>query len=98
MNFCVTEQPYLTFPVMTEIRVKVEPDSSEFDVEEAQIPRIELESEAENGRANQELKNRLEQVTGKKIGIISGHKSRRKKIVVDMPEEELRRKIGEFDG
>lgn len=98
MIFCVTEQPYHTFPVMTEIYVKVEPDSGEFKVENGQIPRIELESEAENGKANQELKRRLKDITGKKAGIVSGHKSRRKKIAVDMPEDQLRRKIGEIDG
>lgn len=98
MIFCVTEQPYLTFPVMTEIYVKVEPASDEFKVENGQIPRIELESEAENGKANTELKRRLKDITGKKIGIVSGHKSRRKIIVVDMPEKELRRKLGEIDG
>lgn len=79
--------------VMTEIHVKVEPGSSEFDIEERQIPRIKLESEAENGEANAELKRRLEQLTGEKAGIVSGHRSRRKKIVIDMPEDELRQKL-----
>jgi uncharacterized protein YggU (UPF0235/DUF167 family) len=83
---------------MTEIYVKVEPGSSQFKVENGQIPRIKLESEAENGKANTELKQRIENITGKKPGIVSGHRSRRKKIVVDMPEEELRRKLGEANG
>lgn len=83
---------------MTEIYVKVEPDSREFRVENGHIPKIYLESEAENGQANDELKRRLKQITGHKTGIVSGHRSRRKKIVIDMPEKQLRQKLGEKHG
>lgn len=98
MNFCVTEQPYLTFTPMTEIHVKVEPGSDEFRVEYDHIPKIHIEAPAENGRANEELKRRIEEVTGEKTGIVSGHRSRRKKIVTGLPEEELREKLRDIDG
>lgn len=99
MNFCVTEQPYPTFPFkMTEIYVKVKPDSPEFKVEDGHIPKIFIESKAENGKANSELKRRLEKKTGEKPGIISGHRSRRKKIVIDMPEGEFRQRMRENHG
>lgn len=81
---------------MTEIHVKVEPDSDEFKVETGYMPKFYLENKAENGRANVELLNRLENILGKRPGIISGHKSRRKKLKTSLDEEEFRRKIGEI--
>lgn len=83
---------------MTEIYVKVTPGSNEFRVENSEIPEIELESEAENGKANAELKRRLEEITGQKAGIVSGHSSRRKKIVLDLPEDEIRQKLRDYNG
>jgi uncharacterized protein YggU (UPF0235/DUF167 family) len=81
---------------MTEIHVKVEPDSDEFKIETGYMPKFYLENKAENGRANVELLNRLENILGKRPGIISGHKSRRKKLKTSLDEEEFRRKIGEI--
>ena len=81
---------------MTQIHVKVEPDSDEFKVETGYMPKFYLENKAENGRANVELLNRLENILGKRPGIISGHKSRRKKLKTSLDEEEFRRKIGEI--
>jgi uncharacterized protein YggU (UPF0235/DUF167 family) len=81
---------------MTEIHVKVEPDSDEFKIETGYKPKFYLENKAENGRANVELLNRLENILGKRPGIISGHKSRRKKLKTSLDEEEFRRKIGEI--
>ena len=81
---------------MTEIHVKVEPDSDEFKVETGYMPKFYLENKAENGRANVELLNRLENILGQRPGIISGHKSRRKKLKTSLDEEEFRRKIGEI--
>ena len=80
---------------MTEIHVKVEPDSSEFKIEMGYMPKFYLENEAENSRANVELLNRLENILGERPGIISGHKSRRKKLKTSLDEEEFRRKLGE---
>ncbi len=82
---------------MTELHVKVVPNSEEFRVETGYMPKIYLEEEAENGRANHELVNRLENVLGEKPGIISGHKSRRKKIKVPLEEEEVRTKFEEIE-
>ncbi|MBY6294019.1 hypothetical protein GLU60_01370 [Nanohaloarchaea archaeon H01] len=80
---------------MGEIYVKVEPDSEEFAIKERQIPEIKLEQPAENGKANAEPETKLEQLTGEKVGIVSGSKSRRKKIRFQMSEEDFRRKLGE---
>jgi len=80
---------------MTEIHVKVEPDSSEFKIEMGYMPKIFLENKAKNGRANVELLNRLEEILGERPGIISGHKSRRKKLKTSLNKEEFRRKLGE---
>ena len=80
---------------MTEIHVKVEPDCSEFRVEKGYMPKFHLENKAENGRANVELLNRLEKILGERPGIMSGHKSRRKKLKTSLDEETFRRKLGE---
>ncbi len=81
---------------MTEIYFRVRPGQEKFRVEESTIPEVSLTEEAENGRANAQLKNKLEEVTGEKPGIISGVKSRRKKLVFDQEEEKIRQKLSEF--
>lgn len=78
---------------MTEFYVKVKPDQDKYKVEDGNFPTFYLESPAENGRANSELLQRLERILGERPGIISGHQSRRKKLKIDLPEEELERKI-----
>jgi uncharacterized protein YggU (UPF0235/DUF167 family) len=78
---------------MTEIYVKVEPNSEEFEVEKGDMPKFKLENRAENGRANSELVRRIEELTGEKPGIVSGHSSRRKKIKIDLDKEEFMEKI-----
>lgn len=82
---------------MTEIHVKVVPGSEEFRVETGYMPKIYLEEEAENGRANQELVHKLESILGEKPGIISGHKSRRKKLKVPLEEKKIRQKLEEIE-
>jgi uncharacterized protein (TIGR00251 family) len=94
MTVCVTEQPYTTVP-MTEIYIKVEPGTGEFKIEPGQIPKIYLENPAEKGKANTELKNRLEEITGAQIGIVSGAKSQRKKLKIDISEQKFREKLEE---
>ncbi len=83
---------------MTQIYVKVEPDSRKFSIEEDVIPKIKLEESPENGRANRELLKRLQKILGAKPGIISGHKSRRKKLEIPLDEDEIRQKMREYDG
>lgn len=78
---------------MAELYVKVEPGQKGFEVEFRDFPTFRLENEAENGRANAELIRRLEEILGEKPGIVSGHRSRRKKIRVDMPEDEMMERL-----
>lgn len=78
---------------MTEFYVKVKPDQGNSKVEDGNFPTFYLESRAENGRANAELLHRLEEILGERPGIISGHQSRRKKLKIDLPEEELEQKL-----
>ena len=81
---------------MTEFYVRVRPDSDEFDVEEDIITEVSLTQPAENGRANAELIEKLSGVLGEKTALVSGHRSGRKKLKVDMPEEEVREKLRNF--
>ena len=78
---------------MTEFYVKVKPGQEEFTIENGTIPKIRLVNEAENGRANAELVEKLGRILGERPGIISGHKSSRKKLKVDLPEEKIREKL-----
>lgn len=75
--------------LMAEIYVKLEPDRDEFGIEPGTITEIQVESKAENGRANAELVRRLEEILGQKPGIVSGHRSRRKKITIDMEKDRI---------
>ena len=81
---------------MTEFYVKVRPDSDQFVIEDSSITKIKLESKAENGKANAELVKKLTEVLGKKSGIISGYKSRRKKLQVEMSDENIEKKLGSW--
>lgn len=79
---------------MTELYVKVETECNDFELEESSsMYRVCLTEPAENGRANAELVRELENILGKQPAIISGHKSSRKKLKVNISEEELERKI-----
>jgi uncharacterized protein (TIGR00251 family) len=80
---------------MASFYVKVQPDSEEFRLEGGSILQAYLTQPAENGRANSELVRNLEQILGQKPAIISGHKSSRKKLKVDMQEEKLEEKVTE---
>lgn len=103
MNACVTGQPNLNFTsiegeILAEINVKIKPGQNEFRIETGYMPKIFLKAEPENGKANSELLQRLEEITGEKPGIISGHKSRRKKLKFQKTEEEVREALGEISG
>ncbi|WEL19041.1 DUF167 domain-containing protein [Candidatus Nanohalococcus occultus] len=78
---------------MTEFYVKVNPGSEEFKIENGLMPEIYLISEPENGRANSELTEKLSQVLDSRVGIVSGAKSRRKKLVTDLTEKELEKRL-----
>ncbi len=82
---------------MSEFYVKVEPSSEEFDVDfSGSFPKIFLESGAEKGRANRELVERLSEILGEKVGILSGHRSRRKKLVVDIEKDRALNILGDY--
>ncbi|MEF8880409.1 MAG: DUF167 domain-containing protein [Candidatus Nanohaloarchaea archaeon] len=80
---------------MVEFYVKVEPSSDKFKLEEGSITKVFLEEPAENGRANVELVDRFTGLLGQKPAIISGHHSRRKKLKVDISEEEWEERMEE---
>ena len=82
---------------MPEIYVKVRP-GTEFSVEMKTYPVIGLENDAEQGRANSELLNRLEEITGERPAIISGHKSRRKKLKIDIDKQEFEERLERYNG
>lgn len=97
MIFCVTGGRYND--IMTEIYVKVEPDSSNFEIDSTgTYPKIHLRSKAQAGRANKELVERLSSIIGKEVRITSGHRSRRKKIAVnDVSRGEVMQKLNSFE-
>lgn len=74
---------------MAEVYLKVKPGADKFRIEFGDFPTLYLENRAEAGRANTELISRLKEILGEKPGIVSGHNSRRKKIRVDLPEDEI---------
>lgn len=78
-----------------EFYVKVKPDSDSFRIEKNDFPTVCLENPAENGRANSELLNRLEERLGERPALISGHCSSRKKLKIDISKNELESKIYE---
>lgn len=81
---------------MAEFYVKVETDSDSFSIEKGSITKIFLTEPAENNRANTELVSEMEDILGQKLAIISGHHSTRKKLKVDIPEKEMKRKLEKF--
>lgn len=75
---------------MAQLYVKVETEQAEFSIDcSGSFPRISLESPASQGRANRELVRRLSEILGRDVGIVSGHRSRRKKIAVNLEKEEV---------
>lgn len=79
---------------MTRFYVKVSPGQDEFHVDvSGTYPRIDLTAPPDQGRANSELVNKLTQILGESVGIVSGHASRRKKMAVDLSEDEVRERL-----
>ena len=81
---------------MPELYVKVSPGSDKFDVERGHILKVDLTREAENGRANAELVEKLSDIIGGGVGIVKGHKSRRKKVKLEASSDEAERRIEEW--
>lgn len=81
---------------MTEIYVKVETEASEFDIDTGNIYQVSLKQEAENNRANTELVERMSDILDERVGLIKGHKKRRKKLKVNLEKEEIERKVEEW--
>ena len=81
---------------MTEIYVKITPDSKEIDVDaSSHIIEVNLTEKAENQRANSQLLQLIKERTGEKASLKKGHKSRRKKIRTDLDEEEFKERMEE---
>ena len=87
---------HLFFLFMAEIYVKVETDQKEFSLEKGTMLQASLTEKAENNRANTELVERLSDVMDTRVGLIKGHKKRRKKIKIDLTEEQVERRIEEW--
>ena len=83
---------------MTEIYVKVEADCSNFEIDlTGTYPKIHLRSKPHGGRANSELLNKLSSILGDDLRIVSGHKSKRKKIkIADASKKEVLEKLKGF--
>lgn len=82
---------------MTEFYVKVKPDSGEQAVKTSStITEVRLESAAEQGRANTELLNLMQEILGDKVGIISGHQSRRKKLKTGLERRKVEQRLEEY--
>lgn len=70
--------------------MKVNTGCSSFGVDTSKsMLRINLVSDPVNGRANSELVSRLSEILGCNVGILSGHKSRRKKLVADIDKNKV---------
>ncbi len=85
------------FPEMTEFYVKVKLDSGEQSVKTSStITEIKLESSAEQGRANTELINLMQEILDDGVGIISGHQSRRKKLKTSLDRHTVEQRLEEY--
>lgn len=79
---------------MTEVYIKVRPDSEQNGVDTSStIIQMDLTEPAENGRANSQLLQFIRERTGEEAAIVSGHRSRRKKVKLQMDEESFREKL-----
>jgi uncharacterized protein (TIGR00251 family) len=82
---------------MTEFYVKVKPDSGEQAVKTSStITQVKLESSAEQGRANTELLNLMQEILDEKVGIISGHQSRRKKLKTSLDWHKVKQRLEDY--
>lgn len=79
---------------MTRFYVKVTPGAETFTVDTSGThPRITIPAPAEQGQANAVLCDELGRVLGSPVRIVSGHRSRRKEITVELPEEDVESRL-----
>ncbi len=68
------------------LNIRVVPNSSEFSVvsfdKENNLLKIRTKAKAQKGKANKELSDKLSELLGSKTEIVSGQKSRHKKLKV----------------
>ena len=81
---------------MAEIYVKVETGQNKFDLETGHMLKASLTEKAENNRANTELVERLSDILNSDVGLIEGHKRPRKKLKVNITEDELEEKVEQW--
>lgn len=82
---------------MTTFHVKVKPDQDTFTIDTTgTYPRITLTQPAEQGRANTELTSTLSTILETDVHIVSGHKSRRKKLSADIDEDTLTARLAAY--
>lgn len=82
---------------MTTFYVKVTPDAERFTVDTSgAYPRVTVTAPADQGRANTELVSRLSSLLDTPVRIVSGHRSRRKELAADMPEEDVMAALSSF--
>ncbi|MEM3422722.1 MAG: DUF167 domain-containing protein [Candidatus Bilamarchaeaceae archaeon] len=80
------------------IEISVIPSSPSFLIQKKEnIIKVYLTEKAEGNRANLELIKELRSLTGKEVKIISGSKSRRKKIFIDVSESEWEEILSSFN-
>ena len=92
----VLEDSHILDPKMTELYIKITPDSKQIDVDTStKIIQVNLTEEAENQRANTQLLDLIKKRTGEEASIKKGHRSRRKKIRTDLSEEQFRKRLEE---
>jgi len=78
-----------------QIDITAMPNSKRFSVsvKDGKV-RISLKSSPENNKANIELIRELSKLLGTEVRIVSGFKSKRKRIQINMGEEEWQRFLG----
>lgn len=80
------------------VEVSVVPSSPSFSLaRKGNIIKIFLTEKAEGNRANIELIKELERLTKARVQIVSGAKSRRKKIAIDISENEWEEILRRFE-
>ncbi len=69
----------------------------EFEIDvSGTYPLIHLTSPAERGRANAELVSRMSEILGEKVGIVSGHRSSRKELAVELERREIMERLRNY--
>jgi len=82
----------------TVLSISVAPNSENFEIsgidEWGQELRIRCKEKALEGRANKEIQKELEKLFGSETRIVSGAKSKHKKVLVKLTEKEILNKLG----